>query len=46
MCLCDEGAQSSEHLIYDSKLFEFQKNASRHQDFSRLIESIDFNKLQ
>jgi len=32
MCPCDdEGAQSSEHLIYDCKILEFQRNTLKHQ---------------
>ena len=31
MCPCDEGAQSSEHLIYDCKILEFQTNILKHQ---------------
>jgi len=35
MCPCDEGAQSSEHLIYDCKILEFQRNNLKHQIKSR-----------
>jgi len=31
LCPCDEGTQSSEHLIYDSKILEFQRNTLKHQ---------------
>jgi len=33
MCPCDEGTQSSEHLIYlyDCKILEFQRNNLKHQ---------------
>jgi len=31
MCPCDEGAQSSEHLIFDCKILEFQRNTLKHQ---------------
>jgi hypothetical protein len=33
MCPCDEGAQSSEHLIYeyDCKILEFQRNTLKYQ---------------
>jgi len=35
MCLCDEGAQSSEHLIYDCKIVEFERNTLKQQIKSR-----------
>jgi len=35
MCPCDEGAQSSEHLTYDCKILEFQRNTLKHQIKSR-----------
>jgi len=31
MCPCNEGAQTSEHLIYDGKILEFQRNTLKHQ---------------
>ena len=31
MCPCDEGAQSSQHLMYDCKILEFQTNTLKHQ---------------
>jgi len=31
MCPCDEGAQSLEHLVYDCKTLEFQRNTLKHQ---------------
>ena len=31
MCPCTEGAQSSEHLIYDCKILEDQRKALKHQ---------------
>ena len=31
MCPCDDGAQSSEHLTYDCKILEFQRNTLKHQ---------------
>jgi hypothetical protein len=31
MCPCDEGAQSSEHLMHDCKILEFQRNTLKHQ---------------
>jgi hypothetical protein len=31
MCPCNEGAESSEHLIYDYKILESQRKTSKHQ---------------
>ena len=31
MCPCDEGAQTSEHLIYNCKILEFQRKTLEHQ---------------
>jgi len=31
MCPCNDGAQSSEHLIYDCKILESRRKALKHQ---------------
>jgi len=31
MCPCDEGAETSEHLMFDCKILEFQRKTLKHQ---------------